>query len=328
MGGPMWMPTAPPTLARLIEWHPQPVPLLPLLAIILLIGYLIGVGLLHQRGDHWPAGRTIAWVLGIASVLAVTATGVDGYGMELFSVHMVQHMALSMGSPLLLVLGAPVTLALRALPARSASHWNARKLLLAVLHSRAARVLTHPAVTVTLFLASLYALYFTPVFDALMATWWGHNLMLVHFLVIGALYFWNIIGIDPSPRSHRTRAVPVPVARIFEVAITIPFHAFFGIVIMMSVSLVVGFYREPLWAIVPLQDQALGGGIAWGFTEIPTLAVLAALFSQWQKSETRHARQRDRKADGDNEAELTEYNRRLADLTAHNERRGRATTPE
>ena len=320
MSGPMWMPTDSPTLARLLEWHPQPIPVLPALVLILLVSYLVGIVRLHRRGDHWPVSRTIAWILGVVSILLMTATGIDGYGMELFSVHMVQHMVLSMGSPILIVLGAPVTLALRTLPARRGGLWNARKLLLAALHSRVARFVTHPAVTVTLFLGSLYGLYFTPLFDDLMSTWWGHNLMLIHFLLIGALYFWNVIGIDPSPRSHAKRSLPVPVARIFEVAVTIPFHAFFGVVVMMSVSLIVGFYRQPMWAIVPVKDQALGGGIAWGFTEIPTLAVLAVLFSQWQKSETRRTRQRDKKADGDDEAELVEYNRRLADLTAHDSR--------
>jgi putative membrane protein len=318
MTGPMWMPSAPPTFARLMAWHPQPIPILPVIAALLVLLYLGGVLTLHRRGVRWPLQRTVWWMLGVLSVLAVTATGIDGYGMELFSVHMVQHMVLSMFSPILLVLGAPITLILRALPVRHGGGWNLRRVFLAVLHSRVAQVVAHPAVAVTLFLLSLYGLYFTPAFDFLMGTWWGHNLMLIHFLLIGMLYFWGVLGVDPSPRVHKgARAkMPAPLMRIFEIVVTVPFHAFFGVVIMMSVSLVVHFYATPIsgWGISPLSDQALGGGIAWGFTELPTLVMLGVLFAQWQRSEARSTRRADRIADRDGDPDRTAYNEYLASL--------------
>jgi putative copper resistance protein D len=318
MSGPMWMPSAPPTFLRLMAWHPQPIPILPVIAALLVVLYLGGVLTLHRRGVRWPLQRTVWWMLGVLSVLAVTATGIDGYGMELFSVHMVQHMVLSMFSPILLVLGAPVTLILRALPVRHGGGWNLRRVFLAVLHSRVARVVAHPAVAVTLFLLSLYGLYFTPAFDFLMGTWWGHNLMLIHFLLIGMLYFWGVLGVDPSPRVHKGGRVkmPAPLMRIFEIVVTVPFHAFFGVVIMMSVSLIVHFYATPVsgWGISPLSDQALGGGIAWGFTELPTLVMLGVLFAQWQRSEARTTRRADRIADRDGDPDRTAYNEYLASL--------------
>jgi len=122
MSGPMWMPDVPPTLARLLAWHPQPVPVEPAACALLLLAYGLAVVRLRRRGDRWPIGRSVAWVLGVASIAAVTCTGVGGYGMELFSVHMVQHMVLSMLSPILLLLGAPITLALRTLPAARRGH--------------------------------------------------------------------------------------------------------------------------------------------------------------------------------------------------------------
>jgi putative copper resistance protein D len=115
MTGPMWMPTAPPTAARLLAVHLQPVPVLPAIALLLLVAYLAGVLVLVRRGDRWPIARTIWWTAGCLSILAMTATGIDGYGMELFSVHMAQHMVLGMLTPVLLVMGAPMTLVLRAL---------------------------------------------------------------------------------------------------------------------------------------------------------------------------------------------------------------------
>jgi putative copper resistance protein D len=316
----MWMPSLPPTFARLIAWHLQPVPVLPGIAVVLLVAYVFGLIVLRRRGIRWPLARTAWWVAGIATLIAITATGVDGYGMELFSVHMVQHMVLSMLTPIFLALGAPITLILRALPASPGGGRNARKLFLALLHSRVASFFTHPAVTVTLFLVSLYGLYFTPIFDALMSTMWGHNLMLLHFLAIGYLYFWGVMGVDPSPqRTPRgIRSLSSPILRILEMVVTVPFHAFFGVVVMMSVDLIVHFYAmpNPSWHISALGDQQLGGGIAWGFTEIPTLIVLGVLFWQWQSTATRHDRAADRKADGNGDAELHAYNARLQAFAA------------
>lgn len=324
MAGPMWMPQLPPTFARLLAWHPQPIPVIPLLMAVILVLYLLGVWQLHRRGIDWPIQRTIWWTTGIASVLLVTATGIDGYGMELFSVHMVQHMTLSMLSPVLLVLGAPVTLLLRALPAKHGGGINLRKLILRILHSRLAGFFTHPVVTITLFLMSLYGLYFTPAFDFLMGSMWGHNLMLIHFLLVGALYFWGVMGVDPSPRqaSRGIRRLSASVLRIFELFITVPFHAFFGVIVMMSVNLIVYFYStpNPAWDVSPLADQALGGGIAWGFTELPTLIVLGVLFLQWQRSERRRELAMNRKADTDGDADRVAYNLYLSTLAQRDKR--------
>lgn len=326
MTGPMWHPSQPPTVARLLAWHLQPIPVLPIFALLLLMLYLGGVWYLHWRGVRWPVQRTVWWTLGVATVLAVTGTGLDGYGMELFSVHMVQHMVLSMLAPVFFVLGAPMTLLLRVLPVRPGGRRSPRKAFLAILHSRLARFITHPGITVSLFLMSLYGLYFTPVFDYLMGTMWGHNVMLLHFLLIGMLYFWGIMAVDPGPRRAKrgVRTLGAPVLRIFELFVTVPFHAFFGVVVMMSVDLIVHSYAVPMpgWHISPLADQNLGGGIAWAFTEIPTIVILGAMFMQWHHSEARHERSSDRKADTDGDAERIAYNNYLASLAGRNENRG------
>ena len=323
MSGPMWMPAQPPTLARVLAWHLQPVPLLPLTVLVLLALYAWGVVVLHRRGVNWPFARIIWWLLGLGIILLVTATGVEGYGMELFSIHMIQHMVLNMLAPVFLVLGAPVTLLLRALPTGTGHRGRLRRGVLWVLHTRLAAFVAHPAVTFGLFIMSLYGLYFTPVFDDLMGTWWGHNLMLVHFLIIGFIYFWGIIGVDPSPRrsTRGFRHVAGPVLPVLEVAVTAPFHAFFGVVVMMSTALMVKFYSRPMpgWHVSPLADQAAGGGIAWGFTELPTLLVLGALVVKWQKSDQRATRAAERRAARDGDTKLADYNAYLGSLQRQSE---------
>src|SRR5664279_5985295 len=318
MTGPMWMPSAPPTLERMLAWHPQPIPVLPLIFLILLVLYGWGVVVLARRGVRWPIGRSLWWLAGVGSVLMVTATAVDGYGMELFSVHMLQHMVLNMLSPVFLVLGAPVTLLLCALPAEPGRRGGPRRSILWLLHTRSMAILMHPGVTFFLFIMSLYGLYYTPAFDYLMVTWWGHNLMLLIFLLIGFIYFWAVLGIDPSPRTFRRgkRMVSDPVMAVLELAATAPFHAFFGVELMMSTTMLVRFYSMPMysWQASPLTDQVTGGAIAWTFMELPTLLVLMALVRRWQKSDERRTRAAERQMGGAADADLVAYNSYLRTL--------------
>ncbi|MEU6848879.1 cytochrome c oxidase assembly protein [Actinacidiphila alni] len=318
MSGPMWMPTDPPTLGRLLAWHPQPLPVEPLACLLALVLYGTAVVRLRRRGDCWPVGRTLAWTAGVLTVAAVTCTGIGGYGMAMFSVHMVQHIVLSMLSPVLLLLGAPTTLALRALPAAGHGRKGPREVLTAFLHSRFAVVISSPLFTLPLFIASLYGLYFTPLFDWAMRSWPGHEWMLAHFLATGLLFFWPIMGIDPAPRrtSH--------LMRMLELFIGMPFHAFFGIAVMMSSGLVVGYFAHPpaTWHISPMGDQTAGGGIAWAFSEVPTMLVLLALLAQWFRADSRTAARTDRQAVRDNDAELQAYNAYLARLAAADRQHG------
>jgi putative copper resistance protein D len=212
-------------------------------------------------------------------------------------------------TPVLLLLGRPVTLALRALPTWS----RARRILLVVLHSRLARTLTAPWVTLPLFLASLYGLYFTPVFDVLMNNWLGHDLMLTHFVVVGLLLFWPILGLDPSPHQH-PHAV-----RLLEVLLPMPFHAFFGISLMSTSTLIVHTYAHPpvSWHLSPLTDQHTGGALAWAFGEVPTLAVSLLVAMTWAQASSREARRHDRSEARTHDAQLTAYNARLARLNRH-----------
>lgn len=304
--GPMWMPIAPPTWARFLAWHPQPVPILVVLAALAAVLYGWGVVRLTRRGDGWPVGRTIWFGCGIASFVFMVATGVNGYGMELFSVHMVQHMTLSMVTPIPLLLGRPTTLALRALPARSGPH----RWLVRMLNSRVAKVVTAPAFTIPLFILTLYGLYFTPIIDWLMGNWLGHDLMLVHFVLTGYLLFWPILALDPSP--HRQG----PAIRLLEAFLPVPFHAFFGVIVLGMTTLLTKCFADPpsAWHLSPVHDQQVGGGLAWGFTELPNLALVLALAVTWAASSRRAAQRHDRSEDRTEDAELRAYNQWLHGL--------------
>ncbi|GGX23755.1 cytochrome c oxidase assembly protein [Streptomyces chartreusis] len=306
----MMMDLPPFTLGRGLSWSADPFFLVACLVGLAL--YAWGVVRLRRRGDAWSVWRTISYVAGVLSVMLVMCTGLNDYGMVMFSVHMVQHMVISMLSPILILLGAPITLALRAMPPAGRGRKGPREWLLALLHSRYMRIITHPAFTIPLFIASLYALYFTPIFDFLMGSKTGHIAMMIHFLAVGVVFFWPIIGVDPGP--HR----PGYLMRMLELFAGMPFHAFFGIALMMASEPMVETFKNPpgSLAIDALSDQNAAGGIAWAFSEVPSVLVLIALLFQWYGSEQRQAKRKDRAADRDGDKELEAYNAYLASLNA------------
>jgi putative copper resistance protein D len=258
-------------------------------------GYLTGVERLRRRGVAWPLGRTVSWLAGLTTLGAVTLLGVGKYAYLLFSVHMAQHLALSMVVPVLLVLGAPVTLALRALrPAADPAVRGPREWLLAVVHSRALRVLSHPVTALLLVVGSLYGLYFSGLFAVLMRSHLGHLLMLAHFVASGYLFFWMLIGIDPG-----RRRLPHPVLILVHLA-SMSFHAFFGVALMQARGLVAaGWFGmlHPPWRTSLAADQSMAAGIAWSFGEIPAAAVFVVLVVQWIRADEREQRRLDRAAD-------------------------------
>ena len=286
--------------------------LLGVAALVLAGAYLIGVVRLRRRGDSWPPGRLVAWLFGCAALLFTTSSGVRAYGSAMFSVHMGEHMALNMFIPVFLVLGAPITLALRALAVAGTGHPpGPREWLLWLVHSPVSRFLSHPATAFVLFVGSLYAVYFTPLFDTLVRYHWGHEFMTLHFLITGYLFFWGIIGIDPDPKR-----LPF-IGRLGLLFAVMPFHAFFGIATMTMTSILGGtFYRslDLPWLGSLADDQHLGGALAWGSSELPIIVVVVALVVQWARQDRRTAVRTDRHADARYDDDLDAYNAMLNEL--------------
>ncbi|BBY41844.1 cytochrome c oxidase assembly protein [Mycolicibacterium celeriflavum] len=301
----------PPTFARiLVDWRFDLI--FGTAAIVFAVVYLLAVRRLHRRGDAWPVGRTLGWLCGCAALLFATSSGLGRYMPAMFSMHMIAHMVLSMLVPVLLVLGAPMTLALRALPAAGRGDPpGAREWLLAALHSRVSRFFTNPVVATVLFVAGFYGLYFGGLFDAAVDKHGAHVLMNLHFLLSGYLFYWVVIGIDPAPRQ-----IP-QLGKVAMVFASLPLHAFFGVVLMgMKTVLGEPFYRslQLSWHTDLLSDQRTGGGIAWAAGELPLVLVMFALLIQWSRSDRRTAQRIDRAADRDDDADLAAYNAMLAEL--------------
>ncbi|MCP2031292.1 putative copper resistance protein D [Okibacterium sp. HSC-33S16] len=273
--------------------------------------YLAGVRRLRRRGDTWPVLRTVSWVLGLLVLFYLTNGGVAAYQDYLFSVHMLGHMGLTMLVPVLLVPGAPVTLAMRAIANRTDGSRGAREWILLAVHSKYAGFIAHPIVAAVLFVGSLWVFYYSPLFRWATVDHIGHEWMIVHFVLTGYLFVQSLIGIDPVPVR-----LGYPM-RLLLLLATMAAHAFFGLSIMSNVGLMLPDWFGAMgrtWGAPPLVDQQNGGGIAWSIGELPTIALAITVAIQWSRSDAKDAKRLDRNADRTDDAELKEYNERLAKL--------------
>ena len=309
----------PPSLWNIVILY-NPDALMIALLITAVALYIKGVVVLKKRGDSWPVGRTIAFSVGIALIDFATSGGLGVYALFSFEYHMMAHMMLGMIAPIGLVLGAPITLALRTLPqGREKSERGVRALALTVLHSHYSVVLTNPITALALFDGSLFVLYFTDLFGNLMGNHAGHLLMNIHFILAGFLFFHVIIGIDPNPRKYPH------IVRIVILFAAMSLHAFFSIALMSESTLIDGDYYgslETSWLPDLLKDQAMGGTVGWAMGEIPILLALIATFILWVRDDKRETVRIDR-----NEArlaamgepdELAQYNAYLNKLQERN----------
>jgi putative copper resistance protein D len=278
-------------------------------------GYLAGYRRLRSRGDRWPVTRLVLFLAGVLLLTWVTSGGPAVYGRWSFSTHMIQHMLLAMVVPVLLVGGAPVLLALRALRPRRDGSRGAREWLLAAVHSRWSHTVTHPVVAAAIFVVGMVAFYWSPLFELSLRTHLGHELMIVHFLASGYLFAWVLVGADPG-----TRPIAYPLKLVLLFA-TVAFHAFFGVALGQGERLLAADWfavvaADRPWGEDLLTDQRLGAAWAWSLGEIPVLVLAIAVAVQWARSDAREARRADRAADRDGDAAHQAYNAYLSRLAA------------
>lgn len=303
------LPPEPTAMRWLTEWRPDW--LWITFAITVGAAYILGMLKLRRRGDSWPVLRLVCWLVGLLALTYFTSGAPAIYGMVLFSAHMVDHMALTMVVPLFLVLGAPVTLALKALTPRRDGSRGIREWILVIVHSRFSSLVTHPLFAAANFAGSIVLFYYSPLFGFALREHVGHELMNLHFLLTGYIFVLTMIGTDPIPRR-----APYPL-RLLLLFATMAFHAFFGVALTGSTSLLQASWFGNMgrdWGPSALEDQQIGGAVTWGIGEFPTLLLAVGVAVMWSRSDARESRRKDRAAERNNDAELSAYNKMFASL--------------
>ena len=260
-----------------LRWQLDPASLL----LVVVTGglYALGVRRLALRGRQWSPARSAAMAGALAVAVVATQSGIERFETERLWVHMVQHTLLGMVVPLLVVLSAPLTLALQA------AHGGTRRALRAGLRSRAAHVLAHPVVAWCLFGGGLVGLYLTPLLDVAARNDAVHLAVHAHFVASGTLFCAVLAGVDPLPGR------PPYGARLLALLAAVPFHAVVGLA-LLSAGSPVAPEAYPL-----LSDQRTAAGLFWGTGELFTLVVAAVVFRQWWLRE-RRAEAREAARDG------------------------------
>lgn len=292
------------------QWRPNL--LFLVLAIAAVTVYLWAVRVLRRRGDRWPIGRTVSWIAGWGVVVFATSSGFGKYSAPDFGIHMIVHMSLNMLAPILLVMGGVLTLLLRATRSDDSRPAGPHEWITWVLRWRVLRFVFNPLIVFALFVGSYYGLYFTGIFGEYMRFHWAHQLMNVHFLIAGYLFYSLVIGVDRPPQ-------PLPhIGKLGFVLAAMPFHAFFGVILMSSEEIIAeNFYRSLALPWADLQAaQYLAGGVAWAGGELPLLIVIIALGVQWSRQDAKDARRKDRHLDTGRDDEFEQYNRMLEQLAA------------
>lgn len=279
------------------------------LAIIMAALYAWGVIKLHRMGKKWPIGRTIWWMIGCIALLATMCSGIGMYMPAMFSVHMVGHMILSMCVPIPLVLGAPITLILEAVQPGPEGKPGLREWVQALTDNKVIAFLTHPAVNTIQFLVFFYALYLQGIYDLAISEHAGHLAMNLLFIISGYIYFWELIGADPVPNRR-----PAPIRAVWLTG-SLPMHMFFGVALMQMTAILGESFYASLglpWGIDLLQDQNIGGGVAWGMGQFPLVIVYIVVMRQWYLDGKKESRDYDARAEETDDAELKAYNEMLA----------------
>ena len=280
----------------LLAWSIEPHVILPLIATWLLYRLAVRrVNSVHPRNPV-PRFRVWCWNGGLLVLFVALCSPIATYDTTLFSVHMVQHILLTLVAAPLLALGAPITLLLRVSSPRTR-----QKVILPVLHSWPVRVISFPVVTWVVFAAVMWASHFSGLYDASLDNDLVHILEHGIYLFVGLLFWWPVVGSDPSPwrMPHA--------ARVGYLFLGMPQSSFLALAILSAPAVLYPHYETLVrtWGPTPLADQQLAGGIMWVVGDAIFLIAMIAAIWVWLRAEEREGARLDAKLDREEAARST-----------------------
>lgn len=265
--------------ALLVAWPIGPWAAFALIAEVLAgWWYLRAVRRLAARGRPWSRRRTWAFLSGLVALGVALESPVATLTDTSFVFHIYQHLLVMLIAPPLLALGGPMTLALQTSPRA------VKRRLLWALRSWPARVASFPVLVAALYYGSMFVFFLTPLLGIAMRHMALMDAVNIHFLIVGYLFWWSIIGLEPTPHWR----MPYPL-RILALFMGVPFESFLGIAIMTT--------SRPLAPMYSLSSGHTGGGVLWVGAELLTVIPLLVVCVQWSRAEERKAARDDRRLD-------------------------------
>ncbi len=279
--------TSPDLASVVLGWTFEP---LPTLGIVAALGWwrwaVRRVDAAHPN-NRVPMGRSVAFVVGLAALAIALLSGIDRYDTTLFSVHMVQHVLLTLVAAPCIALAAPITLLLRSVSPATRRRW-----ILPLLHTRVTRVLAFPVVAWIVFAAVMWVSHFSPLFDAALEDPLLHDLEHALYLGSALLFWWPAVARDPAPWR-----IPHP-ARALYVFLQMAQNTFLAVVLLDARGVLYPHYAtiERAWGPTPLEDQRLAAGIMWVVGDLIFLGAIMLILVAWSRAEGRSMARTDRLA--------------------------------
>jgi putative copper resistance protein D len=298
------VPPEPTAASVLLDWSFDPHIQLAVLGAAAL--YLIAVRRVDRDhpANRVPRRRPLYFLAGLLAIEVALQSGIERYDTTLFSVHMVQHMLLTLVAAPLLVLGAPITLLLRV-----ASPSTRRRWILPFLHSRVVRVISHPLVTWGAFTAVMWLTHVTPMFDAALESEPLHQLEHALYLGTALLFWWPVIGADPSPwRMHHP-------GRLGYLFLQMPQSTFLAVLIYSATTALYPHYATTgrTWGPTVVEDQQAAGALMWVWGDLTFLIALLLVLAVWWRAEEAKVARQERRIDAERAA-IQEREVRLAEI--------------
>jgi putative membrane protein len=267
-----------PAIQTVLQSWVLPVPVtlfLVIMALVYLRGWSRLHGLLPNVISVW---QLAAFMSGLFALWIAVGSPLAAFDDELLSIHMIQHILLMAVAPPLILLGAPALPLLHGLP-----QMFVRSGLGPVLRwppvQWVGHTLTHPIFCWVAATVALIGWHTPTAFEFALRSDFLHEIEHACFFVTSILFWWPVIQPWPSVARWPRWSIPLYlfIGMMANDALS-AFLAFCDRVLYASYA-----SASPLFAISPLDDQALAGALMWVFGSfvylIPAVVITLQILS-------------------------------------------------
>ena len=253
------------TTALLFSWDLRPEIILTLGLAALL--YLTGWRRLRGMGGGDPDARpplAAGWRLatywsGLATLAVALMSSIDILSSQLFFIHMIQHLLLTMVAVPLLLIGNPFPVLVWGLPKRG-RHSMSRLLNGRSTFRKVLAKITSPGIVWLLYVSALIGWHDPKLYNLALRNEFVHDVEHLSFFITTMLLWWHVLGV--APRFHPTMSVGL---RLVYTISVVPVSVIIGVVIAFAQTPIYTYYLDVprLMGLSVLEDQMISGILMW-----------------------------------------------------------------